>query len=720
MWLVRLLVAVLVLVMSAASHGRTGAVDVRTFHSPNGQFTAVVASPRQGGYEEPSTVTLYGPSGERTVYPLFKGFPETVLLLDDGRLVTVGRRGYFWPETIPDTHLELIAVFDAAGKALFAADLRDLRLVAPAMTFPLVTDISPPWYREATVSADGTLLKIVLADIDELHLPLDTFVLAHLPIPTEQIHDPEKLLSRADAYRDTPAGVAILENIVERFPGDAAAVFRLRRHRSGEGDHAGAISLLRRLAQEHPLDAPIPTVRYPGDATVDYSFPYPPNVRMDLAEEYLLAGQPKLALAVLDEVRVHVDPHKGLDLLEIDTLLSLDRVEEAHAVVERMVKREQRYSAFRSDFEELISLYAKHGHRDGIESVVGMLDTSTSVYLELLEEYIDFLVHNGRETAAKVRLEELMHSGNRTHAATVLGRIHANDAGDIPMDLSRARYWFEFAVESPYARLPASSSDVDAAIRELCQINLVLRSEGRLDEAAKWCGELSGRDTAGTLWRAIVLLDPDFDGRNVEEGLRLLESANCPPGGWAGAHRYYGVEYATNLNRWVARTLERNLGTDNATVQFCLGRLYDAWMNSEVSPASRRDGALDLFAKAGAQDHVEALMALARLKKTEPCDEACWEEVSGIYERAAGLGEKRAYYYLAEITLDRGRDTDLDAAEGYLARFSDLARKDDLDPQGYCGFRLFRDQGHAVESLYAKLEDRLGRKVDRVPDRVCP
>ena len=62
-------VVVLVSVVSLASRGQAAALDVRTFHSPSRQFTAIVASPPQGGYEEPSSVTLYGPNLSVTPEP---------------------------------------------------------------------------------------------------------------------------------------------------------------------------------------------------------------------------------------------------------------------------------------------------------------------------------------------------------------------------------------------------------------------------------------------------------------------------------------------------------------------------------------------------------------------------------------------------------------------------------------------------------------------------
>ena len=112
-----------------AASERPPATAVETFHSPNGEYTAVVASPRQGGYEAPARVTLEGPGDAVSEYPLFEGFPVTLHLLNDGRLVTVGRRGYGWPESAPVEHLRLITVVDVGGKVLFSADLHDRQVV---------------------------------------------------------------------------------------------------------------------------------------------------------------------------------------------------------------------------------------------------------------------------------------------------------------------------------------------------------------------------------------------------------------------------------------------------------------------------------------------------------------------------------------------------------------------------------------------------------------
>ena len=542
------------------------ALWVETFHSPNRQFTAVVASPKQGGYEEPSLVTLYGPGDSKTTFPLFKGFPERLHVLNDGGLVAVGRRGFFWPETVPQPHLQLITVVDSDGTVRFSADLRDMRRLGATMPFRRASDASPQWYRETRVSPDDRLLTIVLSDVNELHLALDSLELAYVPIPTGMIQDPEELRSRADAYGDTTEGVAILEDIVQRFPGDVAAVYRLRRHAAGEGDHAKAISLLRRLADEHPPGSS-------GDTLDEFASAIPSNIRRELIGEYLAAGQPQCAMEVIEEVRDHVEP-RYLDLLEIETLIELGRPQDADGVVQRWVAREQRYFASRSQYRALVSAYEKHGHHDRIDALVDLLDTDGPAYLQLLEEQIDYLVRNGRDTAAMARLQELMDRGNRTRAARVMGQIHASHKGDIPMDLDRARHWFEFAVESPYAQLGDSQSDVETAIRALCKINLVMAQEGGFDDAATWCERLSAWDATGVRWTAIILLDPAFNRRDVDEGLRLLETVGCPYGGWANANQYFSDDYASNLNAWVARTLELNLGTNNANIQFCLGLLH--------------------------------------------------------------------------------------------------------------------------------------------------
>ena len=240
-----------------AGSDRLPITAVETFHSPNGQVTAVVSSPPQGGYEQPSRVTLKGPGGAVSEYALFKGFPYTLHVLNDGRLVTVGRRGYGWPESAPDEHLQLITVVDVGGEVIFSADLIDLIELVGPIDFPYVVDGSPFWYRDATIgSADSDHLRVVLAGYHELHLALDTLALAYVPVPTEQFRDqPTKLRARAREYLAVrnPDGVSILEDLVDRFPGDPEAAYLLSRHVQREGDVDRSIAILRRLAANDPL-----------------------------------------------------------------------------------------------------------------------------------------------------------------------------------------------------------------------------------------------------------------------------------------------------------------------------------------------------------------------------------------------------------------------------------------------------------------------------------
>ena len=130
----------------------------------------------------------------------------------------------------------------------------------------------------------------------------------------------------------------------------------------------------------------------------------------------------------------------------------------------------------------------------------------------------------------------------------------------------------------------------------------------------------------------------------------------------------------------------------------------------------------ELFALAGAQDHVGALMAFAEYKRGPACDATCWEEVRRAYRRAGELGEKYGYHHLAAIILDQGQDSELETVERLLALFSGLSKRDDLDSEGNCrgSLRTFATDGHSAEHLYGLLEERLGRDVERVPDRVCP
>ena len=67
--------------------------SVSTHVSPDGRVTAVVTAPARAGSPPlvPARVSMTIAGRSTAAYELFEGFPDAVLVLDDGRLVTLGR-----------------------------------------------------------------------------------------------------------------------------------------------------------------------------------------------------------------------------------------------------------------------------------------------------------------------------------------------------------------------------------------------------------------------------------------------------------------------------------------------------------------------------------------------------------------------------------------------------------------------------------------------------
>ena len=686
-------------------------LEFARIQSQDQQFTAVVFLPPFREWEVPSRVVLYGPGGKINEYSLFKGCPGTTYLLNDGRFIMAGHRGCYWPGYDGEPESKLIAVFDSDGKVLFSADLPDLLALAGPIKFQHVIDGGTYWYRSASIiDGEKPFLKVVLSDLNELHLALDSLVLTHVPVPTEELcGDAEKLRSRAEAYLlvNNPEGVSVLEEILERDPGDHEAAYLLAKHLRYERDHGKAIAVLLRLIEQHPLV--FSDNHWPCNTIGD-----PFNFRCELIRTYLLDGKFEQAMAVIEEIRPFAKPHVYFELLEIETLLALERIEAANAVVDALLARERQNLGFESDVQRVLRIYEKNGLHDLADAIFTEAGGTALSDPYMLEERADQLIRRGQESAAVPLLEKLLEVGDRARAATSLGRIHSDNTGDIAMDLDHARHWFEIAAETP----DESERRWSTAFDKLCKINLVTRREGRLDDAVKWCEMPSLENGFGTFWTGIVFLDPSFSGHSVSEGLRRLESAGPLATAWTAGGRFFRPEYDEDMYLWAVRTLEGYVATDHVCVQLYLGTLY-AQADREGT-AFNRDQGHELLAEAAAQGSTEAMLNLARSKQRMACDSECRSEVRQLYGQAAALGEKWGYYYLAKIVLARGPDSELPTAERYLAAFSEISRKEGGE-QPCRAYPRSSDGGyHTARELYARLEKRLGHEVTRVPDRGCP
>lgn len=241
----------------------------------------------------------------------------------------------------------------------------------------------------------------------------------------------------------------------------------------------------------------------------------------------------------------------------------------------------------------VVSLYERRGLHDRADALSANAVGDMPVDPDLLHDRANQMIRSGRERAAVPLLERLLDSEERVEAAMSLGQIHADDRGDISMDLDVARDWFRMAVDS--ANLAVNSRhDATVALRRLCQISLV---EHRLDDVVEWCGERANREA--TFWTSVVFLDPTYRGHDVDGGLRLLESAGGPPRGWHPEGTYFRTEYDEQLYAWAVRTLERHVDTDNTYLLFSLGLLYDGNGGRPYNP----ERAVALLGKAADRDH---------------------------------------------------------------------------------------------------------------------
>lgn len=542
------------------SAGASEPLLTETFHSPDRQFKAVVSSPSEHRLEEPSRVSLSGPKGAVRDYALFTGYPDAVHLLSDGRLVTVGRRHQLSRERKEDGGIylsevylpgveparQLVAVFGTGGQLLYSADLRDLLRIAGPIQFRRGTHSNPFWYRDAMIEPGGDAMTIILSDHNELRLELDDLTLVHVAVPNEALQgDREKLRTRAEAYLavDNPEAVAVLEKLLESDPGDQEAAHLLTRHLNYEGDHGASIAILLRLVEEHPL---VFSDAYSPCNTVGEAF----FIRCQLIRAYLEYGQPEQAMAVIEEIRPYAKPHAGFEFLEIRTLLALDRTEDADVIADRLLMRERDSVLLDWHVRTVVSMYERRGLHDRADAIFASAVGSLPMDPDLLADRADQMIQSGRERAAIALLEQLLDSGDRMDAAMSLGQIHADDRGDISLDLDVAHDWFRIAVDSANAA-GESRRELVGALRQLCKISLV---EGHLDHAIEWCGEL-GADGHAAFWMAVVFLDPGYQGHDAAKGLELLEASGGPPRGWNPKGTYFRPEYDEQLYAWAVRTL---------------------------------------------------------------------------------------------------------------------------------------------------------------------
>ena len=653
---------------------------------------------------------------------MFDGYPDAVHVLDDGRLVTVGRRNHLWVTTtyedggssesevylpVAEPARQLIAVFGARGGLLYSVDLRDLYRIAGPIEFGMATHSSPFWYRSATITPGHDALTIILSDHNELRLGLDDLTLMYVAVPNEALQgDREKLRNRAEAYLavDNAEAVSVLEELLNSDPGDHEAADLLTRHLGHEGDHGASIAILRRLVAEHPLgfsDAHSPC------NTIGEPF----FMRCQLIRAYLDDGRPEQAMAVIETIRPYANPHAEFEVLEIQTLLALNRIRDADVIADRLLARERDSVLLDWHVRRVASMYERRGLHDRADAVFANAVGSLPMDPDLLSGRADEMIRSGRERAAVPLLERLLDSGGRMDAAISLGQIHADDRGDIALDLDVARDWFRIAVDSANAA-GESRHEAVVALRRLCQISLV---KERLDDAVEWCGEL-GADGHAAFWMAVIYLDPSYQGHDADKGLELLEASGGPPSGWNPEGTYFRPEYDEQLYAWAVGTLEQYADTGNTYLQYSLGSLYDGNGGRPYNP----ERALELLGEAAKSDHTDAMLGLAHVRKRMPCDASCWQEVRKIYRRLADLGEKWGYHYLAEIILERGSDAELSTAEDYLGTFSEMSKRERNEWEcDFLGF-LIRDRSrHSAERLYGILERRLGRPVTRIPDRGC-
>ena len=228
-----------------------------THVSPDGRVTAVVTVPARAGSPpaaEPARVSMAIGGRATATYELFEGFPDAVFVLNDGRLVTLGRG--CCPR---DRVNRLIAVFDSDGEIAFEANLHELVRLASS-SFQLAQSVhytGPRWFRQTRLADDGSV-AMVLEDYNELRLSLDDLELAYIRVANEDLGELDLLRARRVAWLEggrTDEGLAILDDLSHRVPIDRQAASRLARHYLRRDDHEAAIAVLTRLVEEHPLVA---------------------------------------------------------------------------------------------------------------------------------------------------------------------------------------------------------------------------------------------------------------------------------------------------------------------------------------------------------------------------------------------------------------------------------------------------------------------------------
>lgn len=701
------------LLAPAAAHARDHAVS--THVSPDGHVTAVVTAPaRSGRYYsgEPAraSVTIRGRAAAE--YELFEGFPNQVIVLDDGRLVTLGRG------CCPEDRVErLIAVFDSRGDVAFDVGLHQLvRLASPAVRLSSGSYHGPEWFREARL-VDGATVEVVLEDYNELRLSLGDLALSYVVVANEELEHPDRLRERGITWLEggrRDEGIAILQSLSQGVPADHEAATRLARHQSSSGDHRAAIATLSRLIEDYPLlvDTGWGLCNTPAS---------PFGMRCDLVRAYLRAGESAKAMRLIHGIRPYSGPDIDLDLLAIDALLGLDRAGEADTLAGELLAREQDSPFVDWLVRRVQDLYLRHGlgrrAAELLDARAGGNDP------DVLEARARGLIRAGDETAAVPVLQALMHAGRQAVAATLLGDIHADQKGGVPLDPATARRWYKTATQALDAGSWDARFELERARWQLCQLSLISRDSSGRAEAVRWCDAAADDQTVyrqdAVFWAGILRLDAAFDGAgNREPGLRLLASAPCPPLGWFWPPFDVATEYAKDLYHWAVSTLERHVDRGGVRIEVCLGNLL-ARGESPNAPPYKPERARELLTAAAAQGDAEASLTLAQFLERHYCsDGACDAQVRALYRRAAELGESWGHFYLAKRIVEGGADAELRAAIGHLDTFS---KRQAEEQREYACRREPRESAgrHTAEALYLALEARLGQPVERTPDRGC-
>ena len=401
-------------------------------------------------------------------YELFEGFPDAVLVLDDGRLVTLGR-GCCPKERVN----RLIAVFDSDGEVAFEVNLHELvGLASSSVQLPnSVPYLGPRWFRQARLVDDGSV-AVVLADYNELRLSLDDLELAYVRVPDEDLGELDLLRARGVAWIEggrTDEGLAILEDLSHRVPIDRRAASRLARHYVRRDDHEAAIAVLTRLIEEHPLVAENRTFLCNSPSS-------PFGMRCDLIRAYLGAGRADEAMGLIDTIRPYANPDADLDLLAIDALLTLRRRDKADSLALAVIARERDGPGAQWRVRNIQRLYLGHGlGRQAGELVAraGVREDDP----EVLEDRARGLIRAKDAVAAVPVLHALLAAGRPAVAATLLGDLHVSEGDGVSLDLEAARRWYETAVRAPDAESWDARFELRRAQWRLCQLSLVGRAQ---------------------------------------------------------------------------------------------------------------------------------------------------------------------------------------------------------------------------------------------------